>query len=99
MKRIIFTLITLCFLSYPLLAQEINYNSTRRYKGVSFSIPNAEGQMLSYLILPEGNNTVALVRPKDKKDRYNDASYIIPATVSYNGKSTTTPPPTSFPPP
>ena len=89
MKRIIFTLITLCFLSYPLLTQEINYNSTRRYKGVSFSIPNAEGQMLSYLILPEGNNTVDLVRPEDKKDRYNDPSYIIPPTVSYNGQTYT----------
>lgn len=67
MKRTILTLITLCLLHYPLLAQEINYNSTKRYKGVSFSIPNTEGQMLSYVILPEGNNTVALVRPEDKK--------------------------------
>ena len=89
MKRIIFTLITLCFLSYPLLAQEINYNSTRRYKGVSFSIPNAEGQMLSYLILPEGNNTVALVKPKEKKEHYNAPTYIIPATVNYNGQTYT----------
>ena len=66
-----------------------SYNSKKRYKDVSFTAPNAEGQMLSYLILPEGNNTVALVRPKDKKDRYNDASYIIPATVSYNGQTYT----------
>ena len=66
-----------------------SYNSKKRYKGVSFTAPNAEGQMLSYLILPEGDNTVALVRPEDKKDRYNDASYIIPATVSYNGQTYT----------
>ena len=66
-----------------------SYNSKKRYKGVSFTAPNAEGQMLSYLILPEGDNTVALVRPDKKKDRYNDASYIIPATVSYNGQTYT----------
>ena len=65
-----------------------SYNSKKRYKGVSFTAPNAEGQMLSYLILPEGDNTV-LVRPDKKKDRYNDASYIIPATVSYNGQTYT----------
>ena len=51
-----------------------SYNSKKRYKDVSFTAPTAEGQMLSYLILPEGNNTVALVRPKDKKDRYNSDS-------------------------
>ena len=66
-----------------------SYNNKKRYKGVSFTAPNAEGQMLSYLILPEGDNTVALVRPDKKKDRYNDASYIIPATVSYNGQAYT----------
>lgn len=65
------------------------YNYYKRYKGVSFTAPNAEGQMLSYLILPEGNNTVALVQAEKKKDRYNDPSYIIPATVSYNGQTYT----------
>ena len=65
------------------------YNQEKRYKGVSFTVPNAKGQMLSYLILPEGNNTVALVQAEKKKDRYNDPSYIIPATVNYNGQTYT----------
>ena len=65
------------------------YNDKERYEGVSFTAPNTEGQMLSYLILPGNNNTVALVQPKKKKDRYNDPAYIIPATVSYNGQTYT----------
>ena len=65
------------------------YNDKERYDGVSFTAPNTEGQMLSYLILPGNNNTVALVQPKKKKDRYNDPTYIIPATVSYNGQTYT----------
>ena len=65
------------------------YNDKKRYEGVSFTAPNTEGQMLSYLILPGNNNTVALVQPKKKKDRYNDPAYIIPATVSYNGQTYT----------
>ena len=65
------------------------YNDKERYEGVSFTAPNTEGQMLSYLILPGNNNTVALVQPKKKKDRYNDPTYIIPATVSYNGQTYT----------
>ena len=90
MKRIILILLALSALYGALSAQvPIDYNDKGRYKEVSFTAPNTEGQMLSYLILPEGDNTVALVRPKDKKDRYNDESYIIPATVSYNGQTYT----------
>ena len=90
MKRIISILLALSALYGPLSAQTpIDYNDKGRYKEVSFAVPNAEGQMLSYLILPEGDNTVALVRPDKKKDRYNDASYTIPATVSYNGQTYT----------
>lgn len=56
-----------------------------RYKNVDFSVVNAEGQLLHYTILPEGNNTVALVSMDGKKNRYNDSHYTIPATVNYNG--------------
>lgn len=60
-----------------------------RYKNVSFSFPNADGQLLHYAILPEGNNTVALVKKDGKENRYNDSHYTIPSTVSYNGTNYT----------
>lgn len=60
-----------------------------RYKKVDFSVANSEGQLLHYTILPEGNNTVALVKMDGKKNRYDDPHYTIPATVSHNGASYT----------
>ena len=65
------------------------YHNPARYEEVSFITPNAEGQRLFYKILPENNHTVAIIRPEEKKDRYNDASYIIPSSVSYNGQTYT----------
>ena len=65
------------------------YHNPARYEEVSFITPNAEGQRLFYKILPENDHTVAIIRPEEKKDRYNDASYIIPSSVSYNGQTYT----------
>ena len=56
-----------------------------RYKKIDFSVANSEGQLLYYSILPEGNNTVALVKMDGKKNRYYELHYTIPCIVSFNG--------------
>ena len=60
-----------------------------RYKKIDFSVANSEGQLLYYSILPEGNNTVALVKMDGKKNRYDELHYTIPSNVSFNGTNYT----------
>lgn len=69
--------------------QSENKTDKDRYKKIDFSVANSEGQLLHYSILPEGENTVALVKMDGKKNRYDELHYTIPSNVSFNGTNYT----------
>lgn len=75
MKYIISLILVLC-ITESVLAQEKGKDT--------FSVVNPEGQILYYQILSETAKTVVLV-----KGKYKDEQYIIPETVSYQGRKYT----------